>query len=143
MKPKNKSDNWQEEAPQLAQMEKINPFQVPEGYFDTLSTRIQNRIDAQEKAKFGIKIIPIWIKYAAAACLVLSIGISMYLNLNSQKNNINWDEIPEQEMVVYLQNNLDEEDTQMIFDRLNDNQKTMEIENINEQELETYLYQNL
>lgn len=143
MNTKNKSDNWQAEAPRLAQMEKINPYQVPEGYFDTLSSRIQTRIetlDSQKENNRMVKIIPVWMRYAAAACLTLAFGITLYLN--NKPEGVNFDEISDREIVVYLENNMDETDMQLIFDKLDDEQKTI-TENLNEQELETYLYQNL
>jgi hypothetical protein len=41
----NKMDNdWKEEAPKLAAMRGINPFSVPEGYFNTLPEQINSQL---------------------------------------------------------------------------------------------------
>lgn len=141
MKINHESDNWQSEAPQLAQMEKINPFQVPQGYFDTLSARIQNRIDAQEKPKSGLKMIPIWAKYAAAACITLALGITLYLNLN--QNQVNFNELSDEEIIAYLETNLEETDTEFIFESLNENQQNIKPKEITNQEVEEYLNNTL
>ena len=144
MSTKKTSEKWQEQAPKLAQMEKINPFVVPEGYFDTLSDRIADRIAQESKTPAGWRIVPMWTRYAAAACLTFVLGITLYLHLKQQTpNNLNWNEIPDQAIVSYLESNLEDADTELIFEQLSPEQQTVEIKNYNQQDLETYLNQNL
>jgi len=63
---------------------KVNPFTVPEGYFDNLHERIMSRIQAEEKHK-GIsgRIIrmPLYWKWIAAAACILFIfaGATLFL----------------------------------------------------------------
>lgn len=132
-------DNWKEIAPKLAKMDKLNPFTVPDGYFESLADRIQSRVAENQSAK--IKIFPLWIRYAAAACLTLGISLALYLNLN--KNAMSFEEIPDQEIVSYLEVNMDDTETEMLFEKLNDDQISILTENFDEQEVETYLKQLL
>ncbi len=137
-------ENWQEQAPKLAHMEKINPFVVPQGYFETLSDRINKRIAQETKKPAEARIIPIWTRYAAAACLSCVLGITFYFHL--QKNTsakVNWDEIPEQEIVSYLEMNIEDADAVLIINQLGE-QRTPELSiGASEQELATYIDQNL
>ena len=72
---------------------KENPFQVPDGYFDSLSGKITQKIREQdsipEKKKYKIQPLYKWV--AAAAILVLSIFVFSHL-LTDDKNAITTDE---------------------------------------------------
>ena len=144
MRTKAHNENWQEQAPKLAQMDKINPFVVPAGYFDTLSDRINNRIAQETKKPAKVRIIPIWTRYAAAACLSCILGITLYLHL--QKNTsakVNWDEIPEQEIVSYLEMNIEDADAVLIINQLGEQRTPGLSTGASEEELATYIDQNL
>ncbi|MFM6975876.1 MAG: hypothetical protein ACKOW2_03375 [Sphingobacteriaceae bacterium] len=130
-------DNWQEMAPKLAKVDKTNPFKVPEGYFDNLADRIQHRVEQKPK----MKVIPLWARYAAAACLTLGLGLVLYLHLNQNKQN--FADIPDHEIVAYLEVNLDEMDAEMVFEKLEKNSKTNIVQDFDQKELETYLNQTL
>jgi len=143
MNSKHREDEWQDLAPSLAKMEKKNPYLVPDGYFESLQSRIEQKVNSAQAERSRSKIIPMWTKYAAAACLTIGMGITLYLNLNQQKPSVNWAEIPEQEIVSYLEIHLDDSDTQLLFDQLNTQQINIRIENINNQDLENYLNQQL
>lgn len=48
-------NDWKDDAPHLARLPKVNPFTVPEQYFDTLSARINAAVFIDElKSKAGI-----------------------------------------------------------------------------------------
>jgi hypothetical protein len=144
MSKKINNENWQEKAPILAQMEKINPFAVPEGYFDTLSDRIHQRIAAETKTSANNRIIPMWTRYAAAACLTCILGITLYLNLRQNAPpKVNWNEIPEEEIVTYLELNIEDADAALIIDKLGEQGTPGLNTGASEQELETYINQNL
>lgn len=143
MNSKHREDEWQDLAPSLAKMEKKNPYLVPDGYFESLQSRIVQKVNSAQGEKSRSKIIPMWTKYAAAACLTIAMGITLYLKLNQEKPTINWAEIPEEEIVSYLENHLDDSDTQLLFDQQNTQQTNIRIENINNQDLENYLNQQL
>lgn len=142
MHSKHRQDEWQELAPSLAKLEKKNSYLVPDGYFESLQSRIQQKVNAAE-AKTPTFTIPMWAKYATAACLTLAMGITLYLNLNQQTPTVNWTAIPDQEIITYLEIHLDDSDTPLLFDQLNTQQTNIRIENINNQELEAYLNQQL
>jgi hypothetical protein len=143
MNSKHREDEWQDLAPSLAKMEKKNPYLVPDGYFESLQSRIEQKVNSARPERSGFNILPMWTKYAAAACLTIAMGITLYLNLNQQTPTVNWAEIPEQEIVSYLEIHLDDNDTQLLFDQLNTQQTNIRIENINNQDLENYLNQQL
>jgi hypothetical protein len=126
------------EAPRLAGMEKIDPYTVPNGYFKDLQSAILARTTQAPIAK--PKVIQLWMRYAAAACITLVAGTFVYLNQQSAETP-NFDAITDQEIVSYLQTNIDESDTELMLV----NTKTLHLEekNISTQELENYVNQIL
>lgn len=144
MNSQHREDEWRDLAPSLAKMEKKNPYLVPDGYFQSLQSRIEQKVNsAQAEKRSGFNTIPMWTKYAAAACITLVMGVTLYLNLNQQKITVNWAEIPEQEIVSYLELHLDDSDSQLIFDQVNTQKTNIRVEHINNQDLENYLNQQL
>jgi hypothetical protein len=131
-------EDWESEAPYLASMEKINPYTVPNGYFDDLQSTILARTIRAPIAK--PKVIQLWMRYAAAACITLVAGTFVYINQESAETP-NFDEIPDQEIVSYLQTNMDESDTEMML--VNTEKLHLEEKNISTQELENYVNQVL
>ena len=126
------------EAPFLAGMEKINPYTVPNGYFKDLQSAILARTTQAPIAK--PKVIQLWMRYAAAACITLVAGTFVYLNQESAETP-NFDAIPDQEIVSYLQTNIDESDTELLLK--NTEKLHLEEKNISTQELENYINQTL
>jgi hypothetical protein len=126
------------EAPRLAGMEKINPYTVPNGYFKDLQSAILARTTQAPIAK--PKVIQLWMRYAAAACITLVAGTFVYLNQESAETP-NFDAISDQEIVSYLQTNIDESDTELML--VNTETLHLEEKNISTQELENYVNQIL
>lgn len=57
-----------------------DPFKVPEGYFETLTQRTMNNIDAVEQRRRKHNLaMKLW-KYSAAACIVIVAGIALWLH---------------------------------------------------------------
>jgi hypothetical protein len=138
MTRKKHSEVWESEAPRLAGMDKINPYTVPNGYFEDLQSTILARTTQAKLAK--PKVIQLWMRYAAAACITLVAGTFVYLNQNSAETP-NFDAIPDQEIVSYLQTHVDESDTELLL--TNTERLHLEEENISTQELENYVKQEL
>lgn len=138
MTRKKHSEVWESEAPRLAGMGKINPYIVPNGYFEDLQTAILTRTTQAPIAK--PKVIQLWMRYAAAACITLVAGTIVYLNQESAKTP-NFDAIPDQEIVSYLQTHVDESDTELML--VNTEKLHLEEKNISTQELENYVNQVL
>jgi hypothetical protein len=138
MTRKKHSEDWGSEAPLLAGMDKINPYTVPNGYFEDLQTAILARTTQAPIAK--PKVIQLWMRYAAAACITLVAGTFVYLNQQSAETP-NFDAISDQEIISYLQTNIDESDTELML--VNTEALHLEEENISTQELENYVNQVL
>jgi len=138
MTRKKHSEVWESEAPSLAGMGKINPYTVPNGYFEDLKSAILTRTTQAPIAK--PKVIQLWMRYAAAACITLVAGTFVYLNQESAKTP-NFNAIPDQEIVSYLQTHVDESDTELML--VNTEKLHLEEKNISTQELENYVNQVL
>lgn len=138
MTRKKHSEDWGSEAPLLAGMDKINPYTVPNGYFEDLQSAILARTTQAPIAK--PKVIQLWMRYAAAACITLVAGTFVYLNQQSAETP-NFDAISDQEIISYLQTNIDESDTELML--VNTEALHLEEENISTQELENYVNQVL
>lgn len=138
MTQKKHSEVWESEAPRLAGMDKINPYTVPNGYFEDLKSAILTRTTQAPIAK--PKVIQLWMRYAAAACITVVAGTFVYLNQESAQTP-NFDAIPDQEIVSYLQTHVDESDTELML--VNTEKLHLEEENISTQELENYVNQVL
>ncbi len=140
MTRKKNIEDWGSEAPFLAGMEKINPYTVPNGYFEDLKSAILARTTQATETVAKPKVIQIWMRYAAAACITLVAGTFVYLNQESAKMP-NFDAIPDQEIVSYLQTNIDESDTELML--VNTEKLHLEEKNVSTQELENYVNQVL
>ena len=133
-------DDFKKDAPKLSSMDKRNPFVVPEQYFETLSSRIQDQIASENKH-------PQWITFlkslllpkvaipAIACCLLLGVGLKFLkkpevTNTNS-KGTLTFDELSETDFVNYI----DEE--QIIIEI--EQQKSV---TTNNSEIEDYLIEN-
>jgi hypothetical protein len=81
-------------------------FSIPGDYFDTLAGRINNKIQetpVREEARI-IRLTPL-IRYAAAACIVALTAVTLLLNFRAKTMDQQLAEIPDQEIIQYLQVN--------------------------------------
>lgn len=68
---------------------KSNPFRVPEGYFDSLSSQIMAKIDAEgiaPQARKQKKAVTVWLRpllYAAAGVCALFVSVATYRALDN------------------------------------------------------------
>jgi hypothetical protein len=71
-----------------------NPFKVPDNYFDTLSERIMNKIDEEErKSKKVIKMRISFIKRAVSIAAILILGLVITKPIQTPNSNIVMNEI--------------------------------------------------
>jgi hypothetical protein len=105
-------------------------FDIPEGYFDGLTANIQAKIITIEHKPERRGIVrqlfsPAAFKYAVAACLVLAIGGTLYLNQGStdpeqvhKKSFLHrsLSAIPSADIQNYLESHLDVSDTKTLMD---------------------------
>lgn len=82
LKPSDESSNFSLEG-----LKKENPFRVPDGYFDELPIRINERIDVNPVIKKYRRIHPG--VFAAAASVVVLLGLVMFLRTNGIKTEFN------------------------------------------------------
>ena len=103
----------------LEDIEKKKSFKVPDGYFEELPLKIQQRV-SEEKKSYGIKI-PSW-SLALAASLLLLVTFIFIVPENDATAEELLAEISQEEIVAYLdQIELDEYDiASAIGDEVND-----------------------
>lgn len=69
-------------------MKNINPFEVPEGYFDQMEEQIWEKIRREDETKElpktapRVRKLPIYSAVAVAACLILFFGIIFSISKN-------------------------------------------------------------
>jgi hypothetical protein len=125
---------------------KIEPgFKTPENYFDTFSARVMQQLPEKEPKTISLfSRRKTWI-YAAAAVLVLGLSIPIYNNFYSRSSKI--DEATLENYISYhssvsdmdLVNLLDEKDIQKIKIDLNIDDKVIENELSENNDLEYYI----
>ena len=90
---------------------KKNPFRVPEGYFDTLSSQVMSRIDTEgdrpnEVPLTAKKAKTVWLRpvlYAAASVCALFISVTAYQHFTNQSADV-----PAEHVAVYSDDSFDE-----------------------------------
>ena len=129
-------------ADQLKDSIKEDGFTVPDGYFNSLQSSIQQKISNQTSKK-EVKIrrlVPSWLSYAAAACLIISISTGIYFY---QKQNATLETklayIPDDAIIDYLLINSDSGDLPVIIDNLNSTSSVKSELGISNAEIEEYL----
>lgn len=87
----------------LNQLRNKDTFNIPDGYFNSLHEAILSKtITTQPKGK-TITLFR-YVRYAAAITVV---GLGIVFMLNKENNNeIRWDQIGDEEITAYLENNL-------------------------------------
>ncbi len=94
----------EELAPSLSKLTKEH-FDAPEGYFNTFSSRLLDRIKNEQVAPQTPTIISIvpWKKYLMAASVFIFMGTSMYIFKLNNTNQYQSKELQNQSMIdVYL-----------------------------------------
>ncbi len=110
----------------LDDIEKKEAFKVPDGYFEELPLKIQQRV-SNEKKTYGFNV-PSW-SLALAASLLLVVTFVFVLPGNEQSAEELLAEISQEEIVAYLdQIELDEYD---IASAIGDDVNDLEFENTN------------
>jgi hypothetical protein len=115
-------------------------FALPEGYFAELSARIVSRVEDSSERKTPIRrLLTSWVSYAAAACITAMIATGIYLSSDSYDFNQQLSEIPEQEILNYLQAYSTAGDTPFIIENLNSDQLESVTPDVSAEELELYI----
>ncbi len=117
-------------------------FSVPTEYFSELSSKINSRISDEEvsvKPKVR-KLLPVWAKYAAAACITLVVASVGFFNMNQNSLNKQLGKIPDQEIINYLEMHSDVGDTPAILENLGQNVNLADMNtDISQEDLQYYI----
>ena len=124
---------------------KAEDFKVPENYFDSLTDRIMSQIPAEEKhvqkevvvRKFNFKA---W-AYAAAACAILAVSITVFQTTKKDKVQTTFalDSLTDEELETYVYENIqsfDDETIEILSSDAGYFDHSTEFENISEDEAE-------
>lgn len=108
----------------LHSIEKKEPFQAPDVYFDDLPLRMQKKLEADKDEKFAwlkIKLSPGWALTALAAVVLLAIGINFWITLNGTNDQLDpLDAIATADLVYYLESEaIPSDDLIGIFEQVN------------------------
>ncbi len=84
-----KNDDELKDAPGLRGMKRENPFTVPHGYFDSLSSRIQDRINAPQAISIWEKLLlPLQRPAFAYVTITIAMLICASVYFTQKKNNV-------------------------------------------------------
>lgn len=116
-------------------------FSTPDGYFE----QSQSTILRQVKGKSGKgKIINFnFFRYAAAACILLTTSIGIYINIQHQENiSYQLSKIPDDALESYLQMHTDASDIPAIIRNLDEKKVfSLDAQQLSEEEISNYLEQ--
>jgi hypothetical protein len=176
MKLKHSDSKWEEDAPTLAAIKRVNPFVVPSGYFESLTDqlnskarieekiaieaiqslvpstgftvpeayfsdlgeRIQTKL-AEQKPERKKNVFKSWISYSAAACITLVLGTAVYFNSSGYTINRDLSEVPDQEIINYLQIHSTVNDNQFIIENLSEDGLQQITSDVSSQDIEQYI----
>ncbi len=112
-------------------------FSVPEGYFETLPERILSQVKEQKRPVY-IR----YISYAAAAVVMLGLSFTFFWNgagLSGNQYQELVHEVPESDIIGYLEYYTAPEDAQMVFDTLDEESTIRPAGLWTEEEMDAYL----
>lgn len=120
-------------------------YRVPENYFETLPAKIKAAAIPSSPVVPVRKLgRPRWVQYAAAACVTLALGISVYFRIasdNSTDNQLN--NVSDQDILSYLELYGEPDDVVYFSEFLNDVDERYFGEEVNDQDIEAYLNNTL
>ncbi len=124
-----------------AAMPKDNPYQLPPAYFDTLPAAVLQKARGSGS---GRTISFNWsraIQWAAAAIIVLGIALGSYRFLQPKPVNASKElaALPEETIQEYLVQNIDDFDSELIFDNLNTDKTIRSAAGLNDEDIIQYL----
>jgi hypothetical protein len=125
----------------INRLDPYNGFSIPDDYFSNLSQTIEEKIGQQRVVKKK-NIFKSWISYSAAACITMIIGSIAYLNLKSDNITSDLSNIPDQEIINYLQIHSTVNDNQYIIENLSDEGLQQVSNDVSSQEIEQYIKNN-
>ena len=99
-------------------IQKEDGFSIPNGYFENNKLTILSKINPP-KLKITKVISLAFVRYAAAACILLTTSLGIYLNtLEINSNAQALSKIPTEELELYLQQNLESGEVQTLIENI-------------------------
>lgn len=114
-------------------------FKVPDAYFSSLAERINSRIDEKQAPAKLKEMFPSWIRYSAAASVVLMIGIFFYFNSSSYVFNKQLSKVPDQDIINYLQFHSTVNDNQYLIEHITEDGLQQVSADVSEEDIEQYI----
>ncbi len=115
-------------------------FGLPDSYFEDLSARINLRLESPLKTETPVRrLLTSWISYAAAACITAMIATGIYFNSDSYNFNQQLSEVPDQEIINYLEVHSTAGDTPFIIETLNPDELEKVNPDVSADDLEQYI----
>lgn len=114
-------------------------FKVPDAYFGSLAERINSRIDEKQAPAKLKEMFPSWIRYSAAASVVLMIGIFFYFNSSSYVFNKQLSKVPDQDIINYLQFHSTVNDNQYLIEHITEDGLQQVSADVSEEDIEQYI----
>lgn len=115
-------------------------YAIPDGYFDSLQSEILGKVNPPVQKEATIRrMTPVWLKYAAAACITAAIGTGVYINQKADKIETRLANVSDDAIVDYLLIYSDSGDMPLIVDNLSNITEVDSDPGISEQEIEQYL----
>lgn len=125
----------------INELDPYSGFSIPNDYFSNLSQTIEQKIGQQAVVRKK-SIFKSWISYSAAACITMVIGSVVYLNMKSDNISSDLSNIPDQEIINYLQIHSTVNDNQYIIENLSDEGLQQVSNDVSSQEIEQYIKNN-
>lgn len=94
-----------EQISAIESFDKVNVFKVPNGYFETLLERILSKTEQKETKVIKVNWFSKNIKWAAAASIVLMVGLWFSLpNFTKNKTELALEQVSKEDIKSYLEN---------------------------------------
>jgi hypothetical protein len=114
-------------------------FKVPNAYFTSLTERINSRIEEKKTPAKLKEMFPSWMRYSAAASVVLVIGIFFYFNSSSYIFNQELSKVPDQDIINYLQFHSTVNDNQYLIEHITEDGLQQVSTDVSEEDIEQYI----
>lgn len=116
------------QAARLSDMPQAMPHEVPSGYFAALPQQLFAKVNNSKASSGRIITLTAQIRWAAAALLVICMGIGSYefLHLRSNRPEIALSKVPQAKLQEYVKQNIDDFDADMIVSNL----QTTDVHNV-------------
>lgn len=114
-------------------------YSVPDTYFSQLSVRIHSRIKEESSVVKRKTVFSTWASYSAAAAITMLVGTVIYFNTTGYTLGKQLSDVPEQEIINYLQIHSTVNDVPYIMENINPEGMKQITTDVSSDELEQYI----